>query len=322
MILLGMSGKRNGLPNDGLQRMNDTPIPLRETSHPALYYQDMLSDNRRMERYRAAIEQVVKPGDVVVDLGTGLAVLAIMAAQAGAGKVYAVDVRPQVIPFAERVVAANGFSDVITVVQSNATELELPEAVDVIINELIGDFGTDENIYECVQAVAERHLKPGGRVLPNRLTTRLLGVCYRDEFRGVYRDPFQGIDLSAAISDGKPFEPAAVMYGLRQMPIELTRSIPVECIDFEKPMPQRAYEYELELNVLQDGDLQGLVGYFDAELAPGISLNNYPCYPGCHWVNWHWPVMPVRPVRAGEILRGRLQTPPLTVASVWRWQWR
>jgi hypothetical protein len=112
------------------------------------------------------------------------------------------------------------------------------------------------------------------------------------------------------------------MYGLRHKPIELTRCITVESIDFEKPMPKRAYEYELELDVLQDGDLQGLVGYFDAELAPGILLDNYPCYPGCHWVNWHWPVMPVRPVRAGETLRGVLQTPPLTVASGWRWQWR
>ena len=301
---------------------SDTPKALRETSHPALYYQDMLSDHRRMERYRAAIEQVVKPGDVVVDLGTGLAVLAIMAAQAGASRVYAVDVRPQVIPFAERVVAANGFADVITLVQSDATRLELPEPVDVIINELIGDFGTDENIHECVQAVAETHLKPGGKVLPNRLTTHLVGVCYEDEFRGVFRDAYQGIDLSAAISDATPFEPAAVMYGLRYKPIELTRSVTIEKIDFEKPMPQRAYEYELELEVLQDGDLQGLVGYFDAELAPGISLDNYPCYPGCHWVNWHWPLMPVLPVSVGEKLRGALVTPHMNVASVWRWQWR
>ncbi len=302
--------------------MSDTPITLRETSHPALYYQDMLGDRRRMQRYRAAIEQTVKPGDVVVDLGTGLGVLAIMAAQAGAARVYAVDLRPQVIPFAERVIAANGCADIVTLIEANATELELPEDVDVIVNELIGDFGTDENIYECVQAVATRYLKPGGRVVPRRLDTCIVGACYEGEFRGVFRRDYEGLDLSPAIADGAPFEAASVMYGLREKPLELTRRVTVESIDFEKPMPDRAYEYEIELEVVRDGDLQGLAGYFDAELAPGIDLDNYPCYPGCHWVNWHWPLMPVRAVKAGETLRGALQTPPLTVASVWRWQWR
>ena len=302
--------------------MSDTPTMLRETSHPALYYQDMLGDRRRMQRYRAAIEQVVRPGDVVVDLGTGLAVLAIMAAQAGAARVYAVDVRPQVIPFAERVIAANGCADVITLIEANATELELPEPVDVIVNELIGDFGTDENIYECVQAVASNYLKPGGRVLPRKLDTRIVGACYEGEFRGVFRESYEGLDLSVAIADGAPFETAAVMYGLRHKPIELTSHATIESIDFEQPMPDRFYEYDVELEVLRDGELQGLVGYFDAELAPGIVLDNYPCYPGCHWVNWHWPLMPVREVRAGETLSGLLQTPKMTVASVWRWQWR
>ena len=126
----------------------------------------------------------------------------------------------------------------------------------------------------------------------------------------------------SAIDDGAPFETAAVMYGLREKPLELTSHVTVESIDFEQPMHDRGYEYEVELEVVQDGDLQGLVGYFDAELAPGIVLDNYPCYPGCHWVNWHWPQMPVRPVRAGETLRGLRQAPKMTVASVWRWQWR
>ena len=301
--------------------MSDTSRPLRETSHPALYYQDMLGDGRRMERYRAAIKQVVGPGDVVVDLGTGLGVLAIMAAQAGAGKVYAVDVRPQVIPYARRVVDANGFSDVISVIHSDAINLELPEPVDVIVNELIGDFGTDENIYECVQAVAARHLKPGGRVLPRHLSTHLVAVSYANEFRGVYCDPFQGINLACALDDEAPFEPAAVMHGLRHKPIELTHGATVESIDFEKPLPVREYEHQVSLEVSKEGELQGLVGYFHAELAPGISIDNYPCYSGCHWVNWNWPVMPVRKVSVGDKLNGVLHTPPFNVANVWRWQW-
>ena len=44
----------------------------------------MLDDRRRTEGFLAAIRQVVRPGDVVVDIGTGTTVLATAAAR-GAG---------------------------------------------------------------------------------------------------------------------------------------------------------------------------------------------------------------------------------------------
>ena len=291
----------------------------RESNHPALYYQDMLSDSRRMERYREAIGSVVKPGDIVADLGTGLGVLAIMAAQAGAAKVYAVDVRPYLMPITQAVIDANGFSDRILLVEGDATTVALPEQVDVIINELIGDFGTDENIYECVAAVAQCSLRDGGRVLPRRLSTHIVGVTYAGEFRGVYAKDSHGMDISAALD--VPFLPGAVMYGLRNKPTELTNVASVEIIDFEGDMPGRPLEHHVELPIVQPGELQGFVGFFRSELAPGIELDNYPCYPGCHWVNWNWPVTPAQRVEPGMLLRGTLVTPAKTVASCWNWSW-
>lgn len=293
--------------------------PYKETNHPALYYQGMLGDERRMVRYQMAIDAVVRPGDVVADLGTGLGVLAIMAARAGAEHVYAVDVRPQVIPITERIIAANGLSDRISVICSDAMEVELPQQVDVIVNELIGDFGTDENIYECVRSVAQRHLQEGGRILPNRLSTHIVGVTYDRELRGVYDKNVYAMDLSSAVTDA--FTPAALMHGLLRLPAELTEIAAVEEIDFGTHMPERAYEYSLTLPVVRSGELQGFVGFFDCELAPGIMLNNYPCYPGCHWVNWNWPVTPAIHVEKGQTISGKLTAPEKTVASCWPWAW-
>ncbi len=294
--------------------------PWRESDHPALHYQSMLADERRMTRYRAAIEAVVRPGDVVVDLGTGLGVLAMMAARSGAAKVYAVEVRPQVVPVARAVIAANGLADRVFVIESDALAVELPEPVDVIVNELIGDFGTDENIQECVKAVADRSLKPGGRVLPSRLTTWLVGVSYEHELRGVYSRDFHGMDLRAALAD--PFAPDAVMHALLRRPRELTAPARVEDWVFGRDMPARDYERPVALEVVAAGELQGFVGYFDCELAPGISLDNYPCYAGCHWVNWNWPVTPPLQVSPGERLSGVLTMPRTTLASCWRFDWR
>lgn len=293
-----------------------TPL-LRESSHPALYYQEMLADLQRNQQYRQAINAVVQPGDVVADLGTGLGVLAIMAAQAGASRVYAVEVRPQVIPYAQRIIDRNGFADVIALINQDATEVDLPEQVDVVVNELLGDFGTDETIHESVAHVTRRYLKPSGRVIPGHLTTQLVGVRYDTEFRDVYTQDFCGLDLSDALGD-EAFATSAVRFGLQRPALELTNRAIIEEVDFEATIPRRRYEHPFTMTVQQSGLLQGLMGGFCAQLATDIELHNLPRQAGNHWHNWHWPVMPFVEVSAGQQITGTLVTPPRASMTVWR----
>ena len=51
----------------------------------------MVGDRPRTDAFAAAIAEVVRPGDAVLDVGTGTGILAMLAAKAGARKVYAVD---------------------------------------------------------------------------------------------------------------------------------------------------------------------------------------------------------------------------------------
>jgi ribosomal protein L11 methyltransferase len=66
------------------------------------------------------MQQVIRPGDLVADLGAGSAILAIAAAKLGAARVAAIELDAEAIPDAEENVRVNGVADRVTVLQGDA----------------------------------------------------------------------------------------------------------------------------------------------------------------------------------------------------------
>ena len=57
-------------------------------------HEGMLADSVRVEGYYKGIQRNVKPGDIVVDLGTGTGILSFFASQRNPEKIYAIDHSP------------------------------------------------------------------------------------------------------------------------------------------------------------------------------------------------------------------------------------
>jgi protein arginine N-methyltransferase 1 len=129
----------------------------------------MLNDSRRTRDYLAALEEAVRPTDVVLDIGTGSGVLAVAAARAGARHVYAVEAT-DIARVAERVFAANGVQDRVTLIAGWSRQIELPEPADLLVSEIIGSEPFEEEILETTIDARRRLLKPGARLIPNALT--------------------------------------------------------------------------------------------------------------------------------------------------------
>ena len=87
-------------------------------------------DRNRVRAFRDAVDHHVHPGDVVLDLGCGIGLLACLAAQAGARQVYAIEEGP-IAEVALHFIFENGFGDRVEMIRGLSTAVELPEAVDV-----------------------------------------------------------------------------------------------------------------------------------------------------------------------------------------------
>ena len=103
------------------------------------YVYRCLADEQRTLAFKAAIEAVVKPDSVVLDVGTGSGIMAIFAAKSGARLVYAVEVGKYLSKVSREIFAECSFADRIVPLRIEARELDISmiDKPDVVICEQI-----------------------------------------------------------------------------------------------------------------------------------------------------------------------------------------
>ena len=271
----------------------------------------LLNDRRRTEGFLAAIREVVRPGDVVVDLGTGTGVLAIAAAQAGAARVYAVEATG-IGKLAEANFRANGLQDQITLVPGWSMTVDLPERADVLVGELIGNDPFDEQIIESAADARARFLKPDARMVPRRVNVFALPVTVPDRmirrhlftpevleaWRSWYGIDFGALARSAPSSLSFPVSPSKLCgCALADPVLVATTDLPT------KPSSPPAADREFVASV--PGRLNGVMIHFELELAPGIRLSTHPDRADrrCNWAHRVWVLPEPLPLEPGARYR-------------------
>jgi len=129
-------------------------------------YMPMINDTGRNIAYKAAIERVA-PGSVVCDIGTGTGLLSILAAKAGAKKVYSVEMDPGRAKYARDMIDKLGIKNV-QVINKNffsCNRADIPDDIDYFISETIGNPIFNENIVDL-----SKHAKQwGGTFIPGKI---------------------------------------------------------------------------------------------------------------------------------------------------------
>jgi ribosomal protein L11 methyltransferase len=115
-----------------------------------------------------ALERAVEPGSRWMDLGTGTALLALVAARCGAGSVLAVDTDPEAVRVALETVGRNGSGDRVCVVLGS-TEARGEERFDGVVANIAASFFLRE---ARELALSVRH---GGRLLATGFLIEDLG---------------------------------------------------------------------------------------------------------------------------------------------------
>ncbi len=234
-----------------------------------------LGDQHRVRAYARAIEVVVRPGDRVIDLGSGTGVLGLLACRAGARVVYAIEATG-IIGLASDVRDANGFHDRMVFVRGHSTSVSLPERADVIVTDQIGRFGFEGDILLYVDDARRRLLVPNARFVPAAITLHVAPVeCGHMYARIEFWDSRPaGLDFHSVRHLA-----ANTVYPARLRPENLLGA-PADGLrlDLATARSER-FAFDATLPIGRPGVLHGLGGWFSAELAagfPGASMSNSP----------------------------------------------
>jgi Ribosomal protein L11 methyltransferase (PrmA) len=235
-------------------------------------HRQYLADLARVFAFRQAISEVVRPGDVVLDLGAGTGILGLLACQSGAKRVYSID-EGGMIELARGICRVNGFQDRVVFIKGLSTRVNLPEKVDVVVADQIGRFGFEAGLLEYFSDARERFLKPDGVMIPSRVDLCVAPVECPEMW-----DHVEFWNNSPAGFDFRPAHSIAVNsgYPVKLRPEHLLGdSTVLTSLDPSVAIPA---PLNPEVSVVADraGILHGIGGWFSAQLSPGMIMSNSP----------------------------------------------
>ena len=278
-------------------------------------HRSMAHDRVRNEAYGAALQKVVRPDSIVLDLGAGSGVLGLIAARLGAKRVILVEPE-DILTVAQEIVRANDLESTVDCLSGRIEDITLPERVDVVISVLTGNFLLTEDLLDTLFYARDHALKQGGALIPDAATMYAVPVSaealYQREV-GDWSRKQQNVELSAARS----YAANTVFYrseGMREVEY-LAEPAVLQTFDFYTARDTNVHcsvAYEIE----RAGACHGWVGWFAMHLGDRW-LSTSPRDARLHWSPAFLPLDPPLTFEQGDRVGFKLDRNP---QGDWTWR--
>lgn len=279
-------------------------------------YGSMIADEARTEAYASALRTVIDSQSVVLDIGSGTGLFALLACRFGARRVYAIEPN-DAIALAREIAEANGFADRITFFQGMSERTTLPEMVDVIVSDIRGVLPLYGRSVHAILDARRRMLAPGGTLIPRR--DRLMAALVEapnlyEKHDAPWNAPVGGVDMSS----GRRFA---------------TNSWHIGRATADQLLVEAACWVELDYTILESPDARGEIGWiakrqgvahglsiwFESELAPGVRLSNAPDRPALVYGSTFFPLSEPVSVAEGDRIDVGLRADLIGDDYIWSW---
>jgi len=280
-------------------------------------YGKMIADGVRTASYIEAMRRTIAPGSVVVDLGAGTGIFALVAAQLGARRVYAIEVS-DAIQVGRDAAAANEYQDRIEFIQAPSVTVTLPEPAQVIVSDLRGVLPPYQDHIIAITDARRRLLAPNGVLIPKRDMVHMAPV-EAPELYSEMVEPWQENGYDLDLRSGR----SLVMNSWRkarasskQLLAEPKCWATLDYMSVETPDLQATVNF----SVNRPGTGHGMLLWFDTILVDGVGFSNGPDAPELIYGSAFFPWL--QPVDLDENDRVTVQLSADHVRNDYVWSWK
>ena len=227
----------------------------------------------RLTQYERAIAAVVRQGDVVLDLGTGSGLLAVLACRAGARRVYAIEAS-DAVQIGTLITSTTEFAERIEFVHATSQKVALSEQVDVIVGDIHDTFGFQPGGLASIMDVRDRLLKPGGTLIP-QATELMIAPLEAAALYAREIDVWNGCVHGVGLSSIRPFAVSHVHPGRFDSDQLLSPAAAIGTLDLARATSLH-FSGSAVTTIHRDGIAHGLCGCFVTTLAGDIRMGNVP----------------------------------------------
>lgn len=300
----------NSFPIVGHLKADEDEAYFETYSHFGIHH-EMLTDIPRTDAYRIAMENNASSsieGKTVLDVGCGTGILSMFAARCGARKVFGID-QSEIAYSAIDIIRENNLEKTVTILKGRLEDVDLPSSkVDVIVSEWMGYFLLFEGMMDTVLYARDKHLKPGGLILPDVCSMFVVALsdkalhkkhvkCWDDmwgfKMSCMKTDVVKEAQVTSVPPEGICSEP------FRFKTLDLNTCTPEDC-DFSS---------KFTLQLIGDAtEITALAGYFDCQfsLPSPVILSTSPHAKPTHWQQTVFLFEHPVSVKPGAVIHGTI----------------
>ena len=287
-------------------------------------YADMIADRVRMDAFALALKAAIQPDSVVMDIGTGSGIHALLAAKFSARKMYAIEPN-DVVHLAREVASVNGFGDRIDFYQDLSTNVSLPERADIIISDMRGSLPLYGKHIPTIVDARERHLTKGGSLIPGRDVVWTALVDSRAAYKEMINPWSKPYALSMELIKRTMLNSWSngVSDRIRARHL-LTEPHIWTTLDYFSIKDPNVSNSGIVQRANRDGKAYGWLVWFDTELIPDIGFSKGPDVEKISEVygRGFFPLLEPIPITEGDTVNLSLHAELIGDEYEWRWHTR
>ena len=280
----------------------------------------MLNDELRNIKYFEAIKKSAKD-KVVLDLGSGSGILSMMALEAGAKKVFAVEQDQALINISKQIFKDNNMlSDKLVIINSAASKLKLginiDSPIDLVVTEVFDCGLIGEGCLESISHI-KSFLSSEGLILPKKAD--IYGCLVNsDKLREKYHldGKIMGFDLTAfselrqvgAMDNAKYYQDLKIVSDIRI----------IKSLNFNRNF-SNIIEEKISFDIKESCFVDAMILWFNLHLSDGIHFSSF-LSAETHWDQWF--LFPRYPIRTSSEKTLSVKLNNTTTGKIFPIQWK